>query len=71
MKEPGIGCVGIIIRHGIFVDRQTFAPVLDLSVCWLSSETSLEIAEATMHLNSNKGTRWLKMRCDEYALLPN
>eukprot|EP00961_Rhodomonas_salina_P098372 1323802-Rhodomonas_salina.1 len=71
MKEPGCGVVGMLIRHGLLLDKQMNAPVMQFSVCWLSQEISLDMAKATQHLAPDGCSLHLKMWCEEYALLQN
>jgi hypothetical protein len=72
IKEPGVGCVGLIIRHAILLDRQKGTPVIDMSVCFLSGEISLQVANAVDHLNSIPGRmRQIDMWKEEYSLFQN
>jgi hypothetical protein len=72
IKEGDIGIVAFVIRHGLLMDSQKGLPVLDLSICFLSSETSPEMANAVYHLNgSDGGMRRLKMWIEEYRLFQN
>jgi hypothetical protein len=72
IKEPGVRCVGLIIRHAILLDRQKGTPVIDMSVCFLSGETSLQAANAVDHLNSTPGRmRSIDMWKEEYSLFQN
>jgi hypothetical protein len=76
MKEPGIGFVGFVIRHGLLMNCQKGVPILDLSVCFLSSETSLEMANAVLHIHMNDPNgdiiqRIVKMWTEEYRMFQN
>jgi len=74
LDENGIGIVCVVIRHGILMDRQSMVPVLDLSVCYVSQEISLEIATTSMQmLESHGDTKMpcLTMRPEVYQLFQN
>lgn len=71
IREDGVGVVGLIIRHGLLMDSQKGIPVLDLSVCFLSSQTSLEMANAVHHLNPAEGMRQVNMWNEQYTLFQN
>jgi len=70
MKEPGVGIVGLVLLHQLLFDRESFVPVFDLSVCWLTEDSVREIAVATSHLTPHY-QRQLRMSCQEYNLFQN
>jgi len=71
VKEPGVGVVGFIIRHGVGMNCQRGNPMMDVSVCFLSSKISPEMANAVDHLNPNGMMRSIKMWREEYCLFQN
>jgi hypothetical protein len=71
IKEPGIGIVAMIIRHGLLLDCFKGVPVLDLSICFLSASLSPAMANAVHHMNSPEGMRHIKMWKAEYQLFQN
>ena len=71
IKEPGVGIVALVFRHGLLMDRQKCVPVLDLSVCFLSSQISPEMANAVSHMNGPDGMRTVSMWKEQYRLFQN
>jgi len=72
IKEPGVGSVATIVRHGVLVDRQTCSPVLDLSVSCLNTELGQLMGQFSMQYLTNVGAmQTILMHQEEYTLFQN